>query len=65
MARWIKHIASRPIPVEVGAEKKWICMCGLTKNPPFCDGRHKHTVGEEEGKFYRYDENGVRTETSE
>jgi CDGSH-type Zn-finger protein len=21
----------------------WICMCGLSKNQPFCDGLHKAT----------------------
>src|SRR4029453_14283434 len=26
----------------------WICMCGLSKNQPFCDGSHKEVVDEED-----------------
>ena len=37
-------------------------MCGLSANQPFCDGSHKRTRDEEEGKTYLYDEEGHRTE---
>ena len=40
----------------------WICMCGLSKNQPYCDGSHKKTTGEEEGKTYEYDPEGHRSE---
>jgi len=37
-------------------------MCGLSKNQPFCDGSHKKTRDEEEGKIYEYDAEGHRRE---
>jgi len=40
-------------------------MCGLTKNKPFCDGSHKACQDEEEGKTYRYLEDGSREEIQE
>jgi CDGSH iron-sulfur domain-containing protein 3 len=48
--------------VRVGNESKWICMCGLSSNQPFCDGSHKKTADEEAGKDYRYNPDGTRTE---
>lgn len=47
--------------IKVGTESKWICMCGLSANQPFCDGSHKKTAGEESGKVYMY-KDGTRTE---
>jgi CDGSH-type Zn-finger protein len=48
--------------VKVGNESKWICMCGLSNNQPFCDGSHKKTADEQAGKIYRYNQDGTRTE---
>jgi CDGSH-type Zn-finger protein len=36
-------------------EKISICVCGLSKKYPYCDGTHKITKDEEEGKIYVYD----------
>ena len=62
MARLVKKDATGPLEIKVGGESKWICMCGLSKNQPYCDGSHKQTAGEQPGKLYRYKDDGSRTE---
>lgn len=64
MTRLIKHEEKMPMEVKIGNESKWICMCGLSKNKPFCDGSHKQTESEEGGKLYKYT-NMERTEVKE
>jgi CDGSH-type Zn-finger protein len=51
-------------PLEIKPQEKsvWICLCGLSKNQPYCDGSHKKISGEESGKVYTYDEEGHRQE---
>ncbi len=62
MARIVKHEGKGPMEVKVGTESKWVCMCGLSKSMPFCDGSHKKTADEEAGKTYKYLPDGTRVE---
>ncbi len=62
MARLILHTARGPVPVKDsrGVTVAAICMCGLSRRYPFCDGSHIHARDEEEGKVYIYNEEGER-----
>jgi len=62
MARLVRKEDRGPLEVKVGDASKWICMCGLSNNQPFCDGSHKKTADEEAGKVYRYNTDGTRNE---
>ncbi|MEM0123569.1 MAG: CDGSH iron-sulfur domain-containing protein [Conexivisphaerales archaeon] len=42
-----------------------ICGCGLSQNKPFCDGHHRLTTDEEEGKVYTYDLENKRIKAEE
>ncbi len=57
MARLVKLTEKGPYKIEAGEGVYYICQCGLSKKFPFCDGSHKKTKDEEEGKLYIYDEN--------
>jgi CDGSH-type Zn-finger protein len=59
-----KVVKSDNRPLEITPQEKsvWICMCGLSKNQPYCDGSHKTVASEEEGKVYEYDAEGHRQE---
>ena len=32
-----------PISAQLGAGEHYICRCGRTGNPPFCNGAHENT----------------------
>ena len=59
MPRLVKHAATGPFKIEqVEKLPIFICMCGLSKNKPYCDGSHKKTRDEDASELYAYDEQG-------
>lgn len=62
MSRRVTKTAKGPFELKPQDRSVFICMCGLSKNQPFCDSSHKKVLDEEEGKMYEYDENGKRIE---
>lgn len=56
MARMIRHEAVGPHEIKPSDKSTWICMCGLSRNYPLCDGHHKLARAQEQpGKLYRYE----------
>ena len=60
MARLVRHEATGPHRVDPQDKPVFICACGLTRNAPFCDGKHAECRSEEPGTLYVYDESGRR-----
>lgn len=65
MARKVIKIAHGPYILKPQTSPVALCMCGLSKNQPFCDSSHTKTLDEVEGKLYEYNEQGIRTERIE
>lgn len=55
MARLVRYEGTGPQEVKPQEKSVWVCMCGLSKSLPFCDGSHKVARQEEGGKLYVYD----------
>jgi CDGSH-type Zn-finger protein len=59
MARLVRHDAQGPYRIEPqdfpNDKPIFICACGLTQRPPYCDGSHKGCKAEVEGTLYVYD----------
>lgn len=62
MARIVVKTAKGPFELKPSDKPVHICMCGLSKNQPFCDGSHKATLDEKDDELYQYDEKGKRME---
>ncbi len=65
MARIVVKTAHGPHVLTPQDKPVKLCMCGLSKNQPFCDTSHLKTLDEEDGKIYIYDEEGKRHEEEE
>ncbi len=62
MARIVKKTAQQPHILAPTDQPVKICMCGLSKNQPFCDGSHLKTQDENKDKTYKYSDDGSRKE---
>jgi len=62
MARIVIKTAHAPKVIDPSDKPVTICMCGLSKNQPFCDGSHLKTVDEDDKKVYTYNDDGTREE---
>lgn len=62
MARIVKKTAHNPFILNKQEQPVHICMCGLSKNQPFCDGSHMKTKDENDEKIYEYCDDGSRKE---
>ncbi len=54
MARRITIERDGPYQVEPRPKSVWICGCGLSRNPPFCDGSHVQARNEDKTTLYEY-----------
>lgn len=59
MARVVFKTESKPKKVEADS---MVCMCGLSKNQPFCDGSHLRTEGEDKDTYCYDDKTRMKVE---
>jgi len=60
MSRIVEKTAKGPFELKPQKKSVFICMCGLSKNQPFCDKSHLKVLDEKEGEIYEYDESGKK-----
>lgn len=63
MARVIINRRTGPIRIrksETDADQIWICGCGLTRTPPYCDSSHATARKESAEALVFYPENDAR-----
>jgi CDGSH-type Zn-finger protein len=59
MAREVTHTARGPYELTADdVDEEYgdvaVCQCGITANPPFCDGSHRRTEDEAPGVRHKY-----------
>lgn len=62
MPRLVVKTAKGPLVLKPSEKPVLICMCGLSKNQPFCDKSHLATLDEKDDELYEYDKEGKRME---
>jgi len=62
MSRIVIKTAQGPYTIKSSDKPVAICMCGLSKNQPFCDGSHVKTQDEVKEKVYIYSDDESRKE---
>jgi CDGSH iron-sulfur domain-containing protein 3 len=65
MARLVVKTAKGNLELKPSKKSVFICMCGLSKNQPFCDASHKATLDEKDDELYQYDDKGKRIEMND
>ncbi|MFA9479181.1 CDGSH iron-sulfur domain-containing protein [Phycisphaerales bacterium AB-hyl4] len=62
MPRLVRCDGTGPQEIKPQEKSVWICMCGLSKSLPTCDGSHKTARQEDPEKLYVYDRSRCNVE---